>query len=1114
MLTEALLTRKFEEPVKETSFSQLVIQDNLERRLALSEAEEIQPLAAIPGIKNWVVKDIVTSLQGREQLFETTFSEILEKWEEGHLSVEDHDYEKLVAVIFNIVRGSLPKERLFRSDQQNQQIEAVCNLLKGESSQVDKGVGKSKVALPVYALTMALLDHIPNQLAVCLVASDASQAKVLYQDTQRTIDAFGEAIQNLPENFLSRRRKLALKERLDLSLNCRLEQSEPNSSSSPLEVNLLRQSQTAGAKIAVMTHSEYIFATLEDRENWFRFPPVVFDEWPLARESSYIETITPSEQDTQEFDGSNPDHRNTLSKYVVMRLLQTFTSGQDFNYTEGQVSLNMEGQKRTTALAWQLSSLLRNRKSLSGSLEGLSSEEALLLNRLREIMQQEILPQIKLGPNPARTLWRNLRTYFSGVLDAPLVTTETGIGIPSSENSTNQAYWIQLLTEEFAQYSNLLREGRDYLWKEDNPVVRHGVLGVEESDKRFNFSTYFNLANKYSALRLPREEQISHSLDYPTWVKFVMGGRVLGLSGALFQINRRTGKYELTPFGQEMEWATGSRIRNVSTESPMIALPEPHIFRDQGSMEKSLEGLMKTLKKANLLVCWDEHQAEALSRSLSRYGKKVGVIYAGTSLEDESRLITDFTTGEISILISTGRGSYGLDINTPEGKPFDFGVTVVNPETAFQLEQALTRRRLDRDPENFQVYFDRPTLLKLASYLDETSRPEYLVAGYREASVKEFVACIDYLSMCDLRAVEEFGLTDKQQVAARFNETINILLSRHEKRRLQVDLKTFDLQGKFVRHLEPYLRERKRGLLTEIFHHSPQYQSLLEIRFKQLAGELSGGTVFSLGKTEVLGFTKNVLNPKLAQNLRLRLEEVVLQQFSQLEDTIWDDLSEVAHEVQLTEPQISKSPDTYFNYVASLLIDKAKVGNEYYEQWQKYFSSDRFVSLVTKTIEKFFSETRSDLLALKEAMIKEGEDISEVFFYDKPILPQTARTIPGGAVLEFGPRAPSKNNPATFSLIAYEGGKPISRELPLNKRQAILMIDHLRRREITIANKPIIFSRPDWFLIEGRLDTTSTLSLCQTDLEARIAYLNKLQLTPVNPFILPIDEQIIRAWKT
>jgi len=1114
MPIEMQLAPKFEEAVGGSSFSQLVIQDNLERRLALSEAEELQPLATLPRIKNWVVRDIVDSLQGKPELFNSTFSEILEKWDEGHLSIEDHDYEKLLAVIFSIVKSSLPKERMFKPDQQSQQIEAVCNLLRGESSQVDKGVGKSKVALPVYALIMALLDNSPSQLAVCLAASDASQAKALFQDTQSITSTFRKTVQSMSEKYISRRKKQTIGEKLDQQLNCRLEQTKSDYSGSSPEVNILRQSQVAGAKIAIMTHSEYIFATLEDRDNWFRFPPVVFDEWPLARESSYIETMASSEEEVQEFDGANFDHRNTLSKYIVMRLLQRSVSGQDFNFSQGQVNLNLEGQKRTANLAWQLNSLLRNRNSLSGSLEGLNPEETLLIKRLREIIQQEILPQIKLGPNPAKTLWRNLRSYFSGVLDAPLVTTEDGISIPDSENSTNQAYWVQLLTEEFAEYSNLLKEGRDYLWKEDIPVVRHGVLGVEESDKRFNFATYFNLANKHRSFSFPQEEQISHSLDYPTWVKYVMGGRVLGLSGALFQINRRSGKYELTPFGQEMEWATGHNIKNVSTETPMIPLPEPQVFEDDDGLEKKLEESAKTFRKPNLLVCWDERQAERISTHLNQSGNKTGVIYAGTSLDEELKLITDFTTGEINILISTGRGSYGLDINTPEGKPFDFGVTVVNPETAFQLEQALTRRRLDRNPENFQVYFDRSTLLKLASYLDEAGRPEYLIAGYREATVKEFVTCIDYLSKSDLRAIEEFGLTSRSEVVARFSETLNILLSRQEKRRLQVDQRTFELQGKFIRHLEPYLRECKRTLLTEVLRRSHQYQSLLEARLKQLTSELSGGRVFSLGKTEVLGFKKNVLNPKLLQNLRLRLEEVILQQFSQLDDTIWNDLFEVSRELQLTDPQFSRSSETFLNHVTGLLIDKAKLGNEYYEKWQNFFSSDRFVSRLTKVLEKYFETVTGDLMALKAAMEKEGENISQVFFYDKPTLPQAVKVVSGGAVMEFGPRTPNTQSPYEYSLIAYEEGKPVGPDLPLSKRQAILLIDKLRRREIAIANSPIIFSRPDWFLVEGRLDTTSTLSLSQTDLEARIAYLNRLRVAPVNPFILPFGKQIIRAWKT
>lgn len=748
--------------------------------------------------------------------FKKNTAEVFEKISQN--KTEEIDPHKFLAILFLASRSRWPEVDLHKEQKT---IQAVCEMLVGNHVNLTQGDGKTTAVIPVYSVARAILSRTSSQPAVVVSTSDSTKLEELQQE----IRSFKNNFVNLIEPGQQRDK---IEEKI---VECQIPDTYADSVLSQKPVDVLRFAKVNGIKILLLTHQQLIFESEKHSDQWGKLPPMVVDEVHLLDRATFYTSRASEIKGSVEFANAE------ISNYFFARLISSeFENNQDFLkyvvFTEKSPELNTEGKDFLERLGKQINLLLTDQpNNLEILIKQVAAETKTPVEKIKEIVKRD---------------WDSLNSKRNRHGTAK----ETDADYVGDQQSL-----LQDLFMEFSSVKMNLHEGGEF-YDRDQTFVRDSLRGLALPSHKFDFKTRFWLSVINKKIVPFDDEMIDHYFHFSSWLAAVVKGRMIGLSGSLYEQNLK-GDMVKSHLARTFEGFSQGLVTNLSPEQK--PLPIPYI-----KIRESEEGLINSIrehsfgylhsKKPHLIVCWNDIFADKLYQSLASSVDRIAVINKDSNPDEIDLAMRNLADGKIQIVISSGQGSFGQNIKKSTGNFPDLKVSVINPETEFQVSQAFRRNRLDDKTINdFAIFFEKNNLLLLSSFLSEKKQKKLsnLVAQREEIEKK-------YINSPELANLKSYLLGIDEEIRSL---TVDALMASQH-RNVQDEDNVISQDILFLKYIDPLIKQAKKETYSKEIkkdgHFEERIRKMINERFQgvgqlllnQLAIELQAEVIDQISHTE------------------------------------------------------------------------------------------------------------------------------------------------------------------------------------------------------------------------------------------------------------------------
>lgn len=926
--------------------------------------------------------------------------------------LEERCQEETITYLFRAARETAAKP--FDPAKELRQIRAVNHMLAGDHVAMDTGDGKTSVVIPIFSVANSLIRgrKVSGYPSLILSSADKTLTADLKSKTLRYRKILAEDIGKLIKESKTLKLDKAILGRLAI-LPETIELPEVASGPDDLVSYFAQQPsplawmRTNGINIGFQQHDQAVFAATDIYMEAFNelrnvnrgedqsriqknlssliktgLSTYVFDEVNLLAEAPYIQRHGGiSKEGKVKINHKEGVQTGYLNYYLTMRLahealLKGKSNIQKYTESEGQVlQLSKAGRLRLTGMRKMMVTDLKR------YLEDPKQETA-LVRKLLKIIKEEIEPACEFGKGyKRRDLLANLmETWGQRGESLNKKLSEMGwnrkhqdrdlVDSDVIDRSSAQDQFLNGAFEEYLRAITSVEKGIDYISPDK---IRDRLRGILLPSRKFTGMVPFQLNISEGKFAKIDEGGVKSRLNFPTWVAAIVQGNVVGLSNDLFYTDPSTGRRELSTLGQLLEKHTNGYVVDLAPKKEIgkaIPFPDPEIVRTSSLLVKKVFRDIDTRInqkgwRQEMVVCWDEEMGNQLYESLIKTKKKVGLI-SSQMPDDEADLIHQrFANGEIDFLITTGRKSFGADFKNREGKFTDFRVNVINPETMFQVAQAFGRRRLEKNPADFSIYFDERSLLFLGSILnEETKKSEAPLSYFVEQLLKTKNSNFDELTELMDGSLHKKG-TDPldESEKARLKEIIIDVLRQNQKLASSEWERALDLEVHFIQKVVPDIVEKKQQLFRSAFDSKDSpVRVLIEEEVKK-------------------GIRRNGLGklPKIFQeSLLIGAGESTFEVFSALENSVYQDyVDQMSREGMV--PQYMTLKVARDGYLLDMFKDR--IDSEYNKLWNEQLNdgNGHFIQhLLRDQVRSYLDKVSGIFNFMDDELTKIGKTLKDV----------------------------------------------------------------------------------------------------------------------------------------
>jgi len=585
------------------------------------------------------------------------------------------------------------RERLgdnFDEEKEKKQKSAIKAMLEGKHLQGETGLGKDSVILPIVAIIESLTFSSKQ-----VILSSAKDEKV--KEYPRTLSFF---IDCLPEeirpeiSFLEKEGKDSLAQEDIEEINAIkrdmfLEVVEGKNGYEKETLDKIRntywknrllrgieqpQSEKTGTQISqkpvitVAYERDLVFQFAQDPDSFSSSSPRIFlDEAhiPYDRNTPYV-VNTGIEFPT--FEGL----KESIENWILARLINERLDDNDFVIKNGQ--LEIEESKKGEIF-----------KSFFQPIDD---------NKISSLAQT-IIENFGLSEDKKNIVIGYIKNFLTEIqqLSSKTTLSEKEL-LPEVDNDINR---FQARIEDILMLIPLARfkKGHFYVLKDNQEKVRDEYTGTLLPSHKFNplLATVIGAVN--DRFVIPSYDEIAicqtHYQTFIYWLK----DKITFSSGTLL-VSTEKGLIK-GPFAHFIENITGREIYyfpSAESKNP----PSPYYFEKQNEAFEAVLKISNEKQQPNLIVCFNENDAQALKEKFSSSQKKVVLLSSLSSEEEENSAYQQLANGEIDIIISSGKAAEGIDIKKQDGQFPNLHVMIFGlPPSRLKLRQTLGRRRAQGD---------------------------------------------------------------------------------------------------------------------------------------------------------------------------------------------------------------------------------------------------------------------------------------------------------------------------------------------------------------------------------------------------------------------------------
>lgn len=717
-------------------------------------------------------------------------SELTNKIKEEKL--DDIDSHELLAVLFLASRERWTKVDL-RKEQKS--IEAVCDMLVGNSVGLNKGDGKSTTVIPIYSTIRALLhreDKANPSPALIVSASDESTLTELQNEIRAYKKKFFQLIEEDPHWG-----KIS-----DKLVDCQIPDSSSNSILRDKPTDIFKFASGNGIKMLLLTHHQLVFETEKFQEMYGEFPPAVVDETHLLDVSPYYRS-----QGIKEV-GSEPSELDAIDHFFGRLLVNSLETEKNlekyFVFGSGQPELSEEGNKFVSRLTNNFSNLIRESRDL-----------------LKEISNKVGIPELRLIDQSLK-IWDVFRK-----------TAKKKEGGKKDFIASSLLSYVSILAN--------IEKGRNVSEVED---VRDVNRGIDLPTHKFSTEARYWLRVMNKEILPGNEELISHYFYFASWLDTVVKGRLIGLSGSLFEPRLKGGIRESQIVKTLNNYSEG-RVINLSKEQDPLSIPYVKIsdtYNDlvQSILKEGIATLGAKQPQPHFIICWNDEMAEEMSLIFAKNGISTVAINKDTDRKSLNNTLRALSDGAFKVVITSGQGSYSQNIIDSFGNFPNLKISVINPMTEFNVTQGFSRKRAEKSIHDFNIFFDRANLLLLASYLPENKQKKLLDLLEKKKEVKKSFKTPELADVDSYVKGVEDGI----------RELVIDALAASQKS-ADYDSEIVNSQDMlFTKHIGLMIKEAKSKICNKEIIGNDRIKEEIEMlvlaRFPKLKGKLLGSLVFGL----------------------------------------------------------------------------------------------------------------------------------------------------------------------------------------------------------------------------------------------------------------------------
>jgi len=603
---------------------------------------------------------------------------------------------------------------------------------------------------------------------------------------------------------------------------------------------------------------------------------IIFDESHFLPEAPYKEGQPPLE--LPKFDIDDPSIQASLTDYCLGRwLAELIKNDGDFvNVTKNKAELSSHGREKIKTLIGEVDAghqLLITHGH---------SKDNFLLNTLYQVVKKEVIPNMRFSTKVTPIqLIRVVLNYFETQINQdsqfghqalhehPEGLGMTGVAEFEEKDSyfelAPKFYYLMSLAENIIMTDFMYKKGRDYM--DDETILRDRSRGTLLERRQLYPQTAFfvRLLNRQGPLIKP-PENVLYEFNIETWMA-LLGDKTSGLTADYSQVTDKFGGRSLTPYAKTIQDLTASHIIDFHQAESGQPLPIPLVKICDGNigliqqMVDNLSAGQKKQKKPELVIFWEEDLARALFNQLKKRGARVELITADTSSEEDTAIESRFSNGVTDVLITSGRKGYGADFKDRQGNHLDLRVTVANPQTFTQINQAFGRRRLEKHLEDFDIFFEKDFLLQLFTHFPDTKPTRWPwnigITTYSEAE----------------KLLNQCLLNSRGSLPEKLNDLVLESLRLNQFADGSDPLQTVRMELFFLTQVMPRVIKTKLGLIRET-----------------LANKKSPLSSLINKRVEVIGHD---LDPKLKRQIKKKIVDQVVYHFCQTDASLFEEFKQL-----------------------------------------------------------------------------------------------------------------------------------------------------------------------------------------------------------------------------
>lgn len=908
---------------------------------------------------------------------------------------ENQAIDATVALLFLKARKKGAKK--FDPEKELRQIRAVYHNLMGDYAAMVTAAGKTAAVMPITTNTMAFVEPVNRAGQPTIIDSSSDDANT--RDLAKKVELYKTImLEVLQRSDIHQLRKYVVKEKLKTAPS-EIEEKKKEVRGNNLEgfftqkPSYLDQTRRSSAKIGFQNHSPIVFdstlvyqeildkllfperyqQTLPVKErkqlkksnefnqiNAFNkaaeymrvvLPVTYFDEAHLLKGPYVMSTGNKEKREKIRIDTKFEPHLQILSDYIILKIIDKKFEDTTLYKFEGQrYYLSSKGKKE----------LIRLRRNLN-----------LHKVEIKTIIETEIKSACKFkGKNWQEEVFKYFNQYWkanNGRINelVPEVDEDSLTGLKKSERISPADQLLVTMSENFLNSTKILKKGVDYLTPE---LLRDSIRGMTLQGHAFTGDVPFYLNIKENKFRLPKEKNLITQINFSTWLALVAQGKVIALSNDLYYTDPSSGKREISPLGNMLEKFTDGLVIDLAPKEKSSPIPQPIVSANfQLMMERVESDILNQLKldqkRPEMIVCWSEQTGKQLYDELKLKNKnlKIVLINSQTSNFKADLFQKQFSNYKFDILITTGRKSFAADFKDKNDEFTDFRVNVINPETNFQVGQALGRRRLEKQQTDFSIYFDRDTILDLGTILNKKSQFNFLPLLFKTTTYEEFEKLVNKASS----GVTNFSSTDQEKL----KKDIFEVLRRNQKKNVGDWEKQVTFESIFIRNITPFIREKKRELFDSVWRKA--YLPLNHVIEDRLKVGLANSNLSELPITDQKALEARVVNQ--AMDHFADIDESIYSHFQNL-------LMNLPFLTNLSQNELVQQ---------KWLIDEMEkvINNEFLPRWEadlKDSNSRYMVQELDQVIQESI-DTENDILKfIKSQLSSQNLDLSKIA--DKYIL--------------------------------------------------------------------------------------------------------------------------------